>query len=100
LGANLASQPTLAPHLKRAKARGAAVVTIDVRESEAAERAERFYAIGLSMLAAQKKVCIRSARTARPTNGGLMPQRTGGGATAGMRTRAQMFSTNSAAPAS
>ncbi len=44
-GANLASQPTLAPHLKRAKARGAAVVTIDVRESEAAELSERFYAI-------------------------------------------------------
>lgn len=44
-GANLASQPTLGPHLKAARGRGAAIVTIDVRQSEAAELSERFLPI-------------------------------------------------------
>ena len=39
-GANLASQPNTAPHLKRAKARGAYVVTIDVRRTEAAAQSD------------------------------------------------------------
>ncbi|MGO9829837.1 MAG: molybdopterin-dependent oxidoreductase [Myxococcaceae bacterium] len=34
-GANLASQPTTAPHLQAARRRGAAVVTLDVRRTEA-----------------------------------------------------------------
>ncbi len=39
-GANIASQPNTAPHLKAARARGARVVTVDVREAEAAARAD------------------------------------------------------------
>lgn len=39
-GANIASQPNTAPHIKAAKARGAYVVTIDVRIAEAAARAD------------------------------------------------------------
>ena len=39
-GANLASQPNTAPHLKAAKARGAYVVTIDVRRTEAAAQSD------------------------------------------------------------
>jgi len=44
-GANLASQPTLGPSLLAAKRRGAELITIDVRESEAAELSERFHPI-------------------------------------------------------
>jgi anaerobic selenocysteine-containing dehydrogenase len=39
-GANLASQPNTAPHLKAAKRRGAYVVTIDVRRTEAAAQSD------------------------------------------------------------
>ena len=39
-GANIASQPNTARHLKLAKARGARVITIDVRDSEATARAD------------------------------------------------------------
>lgn len=39
-GANLASQPNTAPHLIAAKRRGAYVVTIDVRRTEAAEKSD------------------------------------------------------------
>jgi anaerobic selenocysteine-containing dehydrogenase len=39
-GANLASQPNTAPHLKAAKKRGARIVTIDVRRTEAAAQAD------------------------------------------------------------
>ncbi len=39
-GANLASQPTTAPHVVRARRRGARVVAIDVRRSEAARHAD------------------------------------------------------------
>ena len=39
-GANLASQPNTAPHLKAAKARGAYVATIDVRRTEAAAQSD------------------------------------------------------------
>ncbi len=39
-GANLASQPNTAPHLVAARRRGAYVVTIDVRETEAAARSD------------------------------------------------------------
>lgn len=39
-GANLASQPNTAPHLMAAKRRGAYVVTIDVRHTEAAAQAD------------------------------------------------------------
>lgn len=44
-GTNLASQPTLGPSLKAAKRRGAHLITIDVRESEAAELSDRFIPI-------------------------------------------------------
>ncbi|MBI3989612.1 MAG: molybdopterin-dependent oxidoreductase [candidate division NC10 bacterium] len=44
-GANLASQPTIAPHLIEAKRRGATVITIDVRETEAALHSDRFIPI-------------------------------------------------------
>ena len=40
-GANIASQPNTAPHIKAARARGARVVTIDVRDSEATARADQ-----------------------------------------------------------
>ncbi len=39
-GANLASQPNTAPHLVAARRRGARVVTIDVRETEAAAQSD------------------------------------------------------------
>jgi anaerobic selenocysteine-containing dehydrogenase len=39
-GANLASQPNTAPHLKAAKRRGAYVATIDVRRTEAAAQSD------------------------------------------------------------
>jgi anaerobic selenocysteine-containing dehydrogenase len=39
-GANLASQPNTAPHLKAAKRRGAYVVTVDVRRTEAAAQSD------------------------------------------------------------
>jgi len=39
-GANIASQPNTAPHLKAARARGARVIVIDVRGSEATARAD------------------------------------------------------------
>ncbi|MCU0968544.1 MAG: molybdopterin-dependent oxidoreductase [Rubrivivax sp.] len=39
-GANLASQPNTGPHLNAARARGAKVVVIDVRRTEAAARAD------------------------------------------------------------
>jgi len=44
-GANLASQPTTAPHLVAARRRGARVVVIDVRRSEAARQADEVYLI-------------------------------------------------------
>jgi anaerobic selenocysteine-containing dehydrogenase len=40
-GANIASQPNTSPHLKAARARGARVVTIDIRDSEATARADQ-----------------------------------------------------------
>ena len=40
-GANLASQPNTAPHLAAARRRGAHVVTIDVRATEAAGAVRR-----------------------------------------------------------
>jgi len=40
-GANVASQPNTAPHLKAARARGARVIVIDVRDSEATARADQ-----------------------------------------------------------
>src|SRR5262245_24392437 len=39
-GANLASQPNTAPHLAAARRRGAGVVTIDVRQTEAAAQSD------------------------------------------------------------
>ena len=42
-GANLASQPNTAPHLKAAKRRGAYVVTIDVRRTEAAAQSDEVF---------------------------------------------------------
>lgn len=39
-GANLASQPNTAPHLKAAKRRGAYIATIDVRRTEAAAQSD------------------------------------------------------------
>jgi len=39
-GANLASQPTTAPHLVEARQRGARVITVDVRRSEASRHAD------------------------------------------------------------
>ena len=44
-GANLASQPGTAPHLVAAKRRGAHVVAIDVRRTEAFEQADESYLI-------------------------------------------------------
>lgn len=44
-GANLASQPNTAPHLKAAKRRGAHVVTIDVRRTEAAGQSDEVFVI-------------------------------------------------------
>ncbi|MDH3714772.1 MAG: molybdopterin-dependent oxidoreductase [Gammaproteobacteria bacterium] len=40
-GANIASQPNTSPHLKTARARGARVITIDIRDSEATARADQ-----------------------------------------------------------
>ncbi len=40
-GANIASQPNTATRLKQAKARGARVITIDIRRTEAAARADQ-----------------------------------------------------------
>lgn len=40
-GANLASQPNTAPHLKAAKRRGARIIVIDVRDTEAAAQADQ-----------------------------------------------------------
>ena len=39
-GANIASQPNTAPHIKAARARGARLFTIDVRDAEASARAD------------------------------------------------------------
>lgn len=44
-GANLASQPNTAPHLKNAKRRGAHVVTIDVRRTEAAAQSDEVFIV-------------------------------------------------------
>lgn len=44
-GANLASQPNTIPHLMAAKRRGAQVVTIDVRRTEAVERSDQAFII-------------------------------------------------------
>lgn len=44
-GANLVSQPGTAPHLVAAKRRGARVIAIDVRRSEALEQADEAYLI-------------------------------------------------------
>jgi len=44
-GANLASQPNTAPHLKAAKRRGAYVVTIDVRRTEAAAQSDEVFVL-------------------------------------------------------
>lgn len=44
-GANLASQPNTAPHVVAARRRGAYVVTIDVRETEAAARSDEMIVI-------------------------------------------------------
>jgi anaerobic selenocysteine-containing dehydrogenase len=44
-GANLASQPTTGPHLVEARRRGAKIVVIDVRRSEATRHADEVYLI-------------------------------------------------------
>ena len=44
-GANLASQPTTTPHVIKARRRGARVVTIDVRRTEAAQHSDEFLRI-------------------------------------------------------
>ncbi|MBT6274643.1 MAG: molybdopterin-dependent oxidoreductase, partial [Chromatiales bacterium] len=44
-GANIASQPNTGRHLKAAKKRGARIITIDIRDSEATARADQHYRI-------------------------------------------------------
>jgi anaerobic selenocysteine-containing dehydrogenase len=44
-GANLASQPNTAPHVVAARRRGAHIVTIDVRETEASARSDETFVI-------------------------------------------------------
>lgn len=44
-GANLASQPNTAPHLKAAKRRGAHIVTLDVRRTEAGAQSDEVFVI-------------------------------------------------------
>jgi anaerobic selenocysteine-containing dehydrogenase len=44
-GANLASQPNTAPHVVAARRRGARIVTIDVRETEASARSDETFVI-------------------------------------------------------
>ena len=44
-GANLASQPNTGPHVAAARRRGAHVVTIDVRETEAAAQSDEMILI-------------------------------------------------------
>jgi len=42
-GANIASQPNTGRHIKAAKKRGARIITIDIRDSEATARADQHY---------------------------------------------------------
>lgn len=42
-GANIASQPTLARHLKKARNRGARIITVDIRHTEAATLSDEVY---------------------------------------------------------
>ena len=44
-GASMASQPNTLPHLKRAKARGAQVISIDVRQNETSGYADRQFLV-------------------------------------------------------
>ncbi len=44
-GANIASQPNTAPHLRKAKKRGARIMTIDIRQSEATALSDSSYLI-------------------------------------------------------
>lgn len=44
-GANLASQPTTTPHIVKARRRGARVVTIDIRRTEAVQHSDEFLLI-------------------------------------------------------
>ena len=44
-GANIASQPNTSPHIQTAKKRGARVITIDVRYSEACALSDEYYLI-------------------------------------------------------
>ncbi len=68
-GANLASQPTTAPHLVAARKRGARVVAIDVRRAEASRHADETWLIrpgtDAALALAMAHVIVREGLVAR-----------------------------------